>query len=720
MTQSTPPYQTIKPTQQPTDLDQHEVSGLMSYVHILKKRKKILLGSLIFTLSIASIINLAQKPVYQASSELVLEAKKSEGSNLLSQSSSFTSDPTIFLTQFRMIGSEAFASRVIGKFTHEDRNSILKNFGVRASRKKDKPEVFSDKETASLMSAFSSFVSARRLYEGARLMTISVSGYDRNIIKRVADVTASAYIEMNYDSHVESFKQIYLLISRSLQEFSEKIKYGDLAVRKFDAEIKLLEALKIYGEKHPSVVSLRAQIQERSDSIKNGIHHFSKLERGQRNNLEILKEPHLELEELNTIEADLYNLKPIFEQEVRTSREMYNSVNKRLQEYEIGSGGQTWLDAKIITPASVPNKPIYPNKPLNLILALIVGLFMGMGLVFFLESLDSSLRSTDDVRNYLKLFALGFIPEVSLDEQEMTKGIQPPAQSYNTFWLSSDAGIPLYVAEAYRMIRTNLSFGSIDTNRKVLQVTSAVKGEGKTTTVTNLGISLAQAGVRTLLIDADMRRPSLHHILKLKGVTKGLSNALTDGLSWESVVEPTLAQNLSCIVAGMIPPNPAELLSSDKFDVFLQSVKEQFDMVIIDSPPTISVSDASIIASKVDGTILVARSGFIPRHINIQAKNTLQTVHAKMIGCVLNGVKSDHQPYQYSRYYNYADYYGESKGQHSNKSKKSFGDALSIPEKLAVIKDSLFALFSNAWNQCLRILKGEQSGEGPRPSDGAP
>ena len=194
--------------------------------------------------------------------------------------------------------------------------------------------------------------------------------------------------------------------------------------------------------------------------------------------------PHVSLEELAAIESDLYTLRPILDQEMKTNREMYNSVFRKLQEVEVGGGGQ-WLEAQLIEPAGLPGRPVRPNKKMNLLLGLLIGFIIGTGLAFFQEYLDNSIRSTDDVRFYLKLFPFGTVPFVEKEEEEkpQLEGALPTSQDVKarTYWKTSDPKLPLYVSEAYRIIRTNLFFGG-DSALKVIQITSSVKGEGKTTT----------------------------------------------------------------------------------------------------------------------------------------------------------------------------------------------------------------------------------------------
>lgn len=701
-----------------------ESGGVFPYLHILRNRKGLIAGIVFLSLLFAFFVNLRQKPVYQASTELILQSR-SKTPTVGQAPTSFLQDATLLATQFRLIRGPRLAERVLRKLEKpENREALLRLFAIRPSRKRKETSVFSDGERQALLGSIRGSISVRQPERAVRIITISVEGYDPPMVARLADAVAEAYIEINYSAHLDSFRQSFGMISKSLAEIREKIKTGEIASQKINSEIRLLEALKIYGEKHPLVIQLRSEIPELAQKLKLSGQNLETMEISQRKDLvPLLRRPILELEELQKIESDLYTLKPLLEQEVNSNREMYNSIFHRLQEIEIEGGGSEWVDAKVVERATVPGQPVRPNKKMNLMLGLFFGVFFGTGLAFFIEYLDSSMRSMEDVRSYLKLFPLGMVPQVEFGEKEEKGEGEKEGQTVDKFlrpfWLASDSDVPLFVAEAYRIIRTNLAFGSIDTTLKVLQVTSAVKGEGKTTTAANLAISLASAGSKTLLVDADLRRPALHRILGLPGGAEGgLTESLTNGKSWQSVMLPTPIPNLFFIGSGTTPHNPAELLSSKRMKALMEELKEHFDMVIFDSPPVISVADSAIIGSRVDGTILVSRSGFIPRHLCLHAKNALESVHAKVIGCVLNGVRTQHQPYYYYEYYRqYGRYHEE--GEENQKSRgetPSLSPSSETLEKLRALKEPLLVFLSTGWARLAELLKWERFNQGESKS----
>ncbi len=671
--------------------------------YTIKKRKSVILSCLAFTIFIALFINFTQKPVYQSSAKIIFEAKPPNGLEDTWSVMQMLYDPTFLFTQVNLTQNPHFAEKVFEKVeSPENYKTLLRCFGLHPSRKREEGKIFSDEEKRALKNAIRGAVSAHQMEKGVGVIVISVSGYERSILSQIANAAAETFIDLNYESNLESFQKSFLAISRSLSEVQEKIKIAETALKKIDSEIQLSQALKIYEEKHPLVIQLRMDIPALTEKLNQGSQNLQRLQVGQgKTVMSVLVTPHLDTESLSASEADLVTLKPLLDQEIITHKEMYNSIFKKLQELELSGGSKAWLGMHTLGAASTPSRPVHPDKKKNLIVGLLVGLFMGIGLAYFLEYLDSSMKTLEDISNYIKLFPLGLVPEVERNKppQETPEGDLLPEDNQTSYWVVNDSDIPLYVTEAYKKIRTNLALGIQDTDLKVMQVTSAAKGEGKSTTTVNLGISLAEAGHRVLLVDGDMRRPTLHKILKFEGVDSGLSDYFAREDSWQGYILQTKTPNLYCLPAGRIPPNPAELLSTKRMQILVEELRANFDMILIDSPPTMSVADASIIASFVDGTICVFRAGFIPRHLCLQSRKTLETVNGKIVGCILNGVQTRSHSY-YSYYSQYHDYYAapaQKKVTPSEKIKGSFaelkGSARDLWKKIRVLEGPLKAYF---------------------------
>jgi non-specific protein-tyrosine kinase len=278
----------------------------------------------------------------------------------------------------------------------------------------------------------------------------------------------------------------------------------------------------------------------------------------------------------------------------------------------------------VIEPAQAGSSPIRPRTQLNTLIAGSLGLLLALALVFLLEFLDESLKSQEDLNQYLGLTTLGSIGRI--------KG-----RRYVGKLIISQKPLS-HIAETYRMIRTNIQFISAGQSIKSILITSSTVGEGKSTTATNLGVVMAKAGLRTIIVDADLRQPVLHKIFQVSN-KKGLTELLRSSKpEIKDYVINSDVKNLQIITSGMLPSDPSELLGSPKMKQVLVSINELADIVIYDSAPVLSVTDATVLASRVDAVVLVIKAGKIKRSIAKQAMLMLQYVDANLLGGVLNQV----------------------------------------------------------------------------------
>lgn len=206
------------------------------------------------------------------------------------------------------------------------------------------------------------------------------------------------------------------------------------------------------------------------------------------------------------------------------------------------------------------------------------------------------------------------------------------------------------ISEAYRTLRTNIQFSAIDEDLKIIMVTSAGQGEGKSTTTINLAVAYAQAEKKVLIIDADLRKPTLHHSFHVAN-RQGLTNVLTGQSELSSVIVSSELDNLDLIPSGPIPPNPSEILASKRMTTVLEQLSDKYDMILIDSPPTLAVTDSQVIATRCDGVILVIDQGQVKREVALKAKANLEHVKARILGVVLNNVNRDNGDVYYYYYY---------------------------------------------------------------------
>lgn len=293
----------------------------------------------------------------------------------------------------------------------------------------------------------------------------------------------------------------------------------------------------------------------------------------------------------------------------------------------------------IIDYAQPGKKPVRPNKTLNIILGVVIGLVVGVGLAFFIEYLDTSVKTIDDVERLLQSPVLGVIP------QNVGYLIEEGAESPH--------------AEAYRVLRTNLLFARKDEKLNSIAVVSAGAGEGKSTTVLNLATVFAQSGQRVVIVDSDLRRPTLHKILRVTN-NLGLTNYLLKQNSLTEVIQTTALPTLDFLASGKLPSSSLGILSSSQMKELINELKARYDFVFFDSPPIMGVSDASILASEVDVTVQVIQYRRYPQPMNIRAKQLIEKVGGNLVGIVLNNINmsQDESYYYYSGYYH--DYYAKS------------------------------------------------------------
>lgn len=300
--------------------------------------------------------------------------------------------------------------------------------------------------------------------------------------------------------------------------------------------------------------------------------------------------------------------------------------------------------------------PIKPDPLLNMAIAAVIGLMLGIGLAFLLEYLDKTVKSEQDIEELLELPILGLVGPIPNNE-----GIRRRRERKGR-WLKKKTKLetakrklitrnnPKAIhSEQYRTIRTNINFSMPDRELQTLLFTSALPRDGKSTTAANAAIVFAQEGKKVLLVDVDMRKPTVHHTFELMNGL-GLSNVLTRQATISEVANESGTEGLDIITCGPIPPNPAELLSSQMMETVLEEMKKAYDMVIFDSPPLLSVSDAQILSNRCDGTILVINSGITEKDGAVKAKEMLASSKAHIIGAVLNNFKIDKDHYFYQYY----------------------------------------------------------------------
>ncbi len=338
-----------------------------------------------------------------------------------------------------------------------------------------------------------------------------------------------------------------------------------------------------------------------------------------------------------------------------TDQSLYDGVLQRMKEAQVAAG-MTASNIRVVDPAQVPEGPTKPRVLLNLAAGLILGLSAGVGLAFLQEYLDNTLKTPDEVESLLRLPSLGLIPSIRLNGSSKTSEAALAtlnSGSNGSYGLALQKN-PMAV-EAFRSLRTSILL-SANPVPKVLLVTSALPGEGKTTITVNLGATLASLGGRVVIVDCDMRRPSIHRAAGVKN-SPGFVPCLTGRTSLSEAILPVEGiPNLSVIPCGPIPPNPAEVLSSPKASELLRKLHEQFEYVLVDSPPILSVADSRILATMTDAVILVTRAHETPYEVVRRARSLLYGAGARILGVALNDVQLRKDGY--GGRYNYYEQYG--------------------------------------------------------------
>lgn len=391
------------------------------------------------------------------------------------------------------------------------------------------------------------------------------------------------------------------------------------------------------GKRHPNVQATRAQVEKNTALIVETVQgHIA----GLRNKLASAQTQKAGLQKFNDdSKSNALDQQAGMSDYLAAKRELEDLERLLLQQKGRYAEEKSSLElvkspATIFAKAEIEPKPAKPNTLLNLALGGFLGLMLGVGLAFGLESLDTTVRSLDDVERYLGVPVLAVIPR-DVGVLHRTSGFTPDA-------------------EAYRILRTNLEFNRKNPNANCITVVSGGAGEGKSTTLTNLAFVCAQGGYNVLLIDADLRRPRLHTLFDVSN-QKGLTNYLSTQVPLEEVVIQTPVENLYFLPSGLLPADSAGILNSQRMSELVEDVKARFDLVLIDSPPILGVSDASVLVNEADLTIIVVQHRKLPRQMLMRVKQAVENVGGTVLGVVLNNVdtRTDAQYQYYTSYYTY-------------------------------------------------------------------
>ena len=452
-------------------------------------------------------------------------------------------------------------------------------------------------------------------------------------------------------------------LAESLTEIVNNQLIQQLNLELANLKKRASELGKKYGPKHPKIILIASQVEEITKTLKLEV---QKIHESILTDLELARAGEQSLlDTLAELENEASTLQDkaigygVLKRKMESNRNMFALLLQRLKETDLSQGYRS-NNIRLVDPALQPSSPFKPDKRKNVILGMVLGLLGGLGLAFVVENLDNSVKEPDEILTRFGIPFLGLVGSHNLDSGQFArKGGEASSGSAKLITIADPSSS---IAESLRTIRTNVLFSADGDKQKIVMVTSALPSEGKTTVASNLAVVMASLGEKVLLVDADLRRPSVH---KVFGVSKspGLSSHLIHQNEYEQILVNTEVKNLTVIPSGIIPPNPSELLSHPQLQELLNKGSKTFDRIIIDTPPVASVSDPMIISKSTGGVIIVIRTGETARDIVMRAVQQLKNVRANVMGAVLNAVDFSKDSYYYQYYYKH--YYYQEDGAHN-------------------------------------------------------
>lgn len=627
---------------------QYELN-LRDYWQIIQNRRFVFL-IVFFAVLIFAVINTnRQKPVYRASASVQFLERRTLGGLLSDLVVIPRGDPLI--TQSRIITSLPVLEKVAVALGLAGRDATPTEITEAA---------------ANLRGMVSTSVMSN-----TSIIVISVTHGDPNLAANIANQTAKAYIVENLKEATKETRGVREFIERNLEDITAKLKSSEEALTRF-REVETPSGVAVALENQlAGLETTRQEFLKRYTLVHPDIKNIDE-------QISLLKE---QMKALPQKELEYSRLK----REAEIDAQLYLEFKNKLAAARIAEAEKA-ENVSIVDTATPPAFPIKPNKSLNYLTGLMIGLVLGFAATTIAEQLDTSIGTIEDVESFIKLPALGVIPYLKTkDEKKMSlirkvwpkefTGKEKIARLRNQLVVHYASASPIF--EAYRILRTNIQtevFKKEEIKGKILLFSSAGPEEGKSITVSNLAISMAQGNLRTLLIDCDMRRSSVHNIFGLKDRNPGLSNVLRGMSKVENVIR-TLTDilmgdlgfdealklpgldNLSILTSGSAQTLPAELLSSPEMANLLKNLREKFDIILLDSPPVMAVADASILASKVDGIVLVYRVGKTARAVLARTKSQITESGGLVKGIILNNISPEIE-LRYGYYYHYK-YYGK-------------------------------------------------------------
>jgi polysaccharide biosynthesis transport protein len=680
-------------------LQQQEASlHAVDYWQVIKNRYGVILLTLLLVFMTAAVITYVMPKKFESFATIEVKPRERTIDPLggMMRNSGPTMTPQFFGTEFEKIKSRNSLSRVIDNLDltskwSTDRETVLRilkgivntqnirgtdliQITVRHTSKEDARDITA--EVARSYKEYRTDLESRSQDKGINEIRKAVRQQEDKVeerrkvlttISRTKKIIYHGDRELMRGSGLEEDSEAAYALSRYTELESEKsqlesqiqslLKYDSEALLIYASALDLpdniiktlypqylelkrsIEGLKAsgLGNRHPTIVSNQRIMDQMKEDLNEGVVNLRARLQGQldlaRENLDKAEARKTETKtaalERSIDTTDYVDAKRDFETDLALLEQM--KIKLMTEEIVADMPNDTIVvhDDPVIS-----ESPVSPNVTLNLVLGAVVGLVFGVGIAFFLEYLDTSVKSLEDVERYLQVPVLAVIPK-DVGVLHKQNGMSPDA-------------------EAYRILRTNIEFNRKNPEDNAITVVSGGAGEGKSTTLVNLAYICAQGGYTTLMIDADLRRPRLHTFFDINNAV-GLTNFLTTELMLEDVILQTPVDNLYFMPSGILPADAAGILNSRRMSELIQDVKQRFDLVLVDSPPILGVSDASVLASEVDLTMIVVQHRKLPRNMLMRVKQAVENVGGHVIGVVLNNVdvRSDSQYQYYTSYYTY-------------------------------------------------------------------
>ncbi len=646
--------------------------NLTDYLRVLRKRKRIIFLSFILVLASTIYYTSRQIPIYTTSCKVKIEQRKSVAEILTELITWSPGDE--MASQANIIKSYEVLEKVALKLRYI------------------KPEM-TELERMPLVKAYQAQIATEQI-ERTNIIAITAISSNPEQAAELVNKVAEVYVETHFENKRREASNVKNFVKDQLDSYALQLQRSEEALQIFRqenplvverltstttpvqaspriasleqeivrSELEMISLKSKFTDEHPQVITLKRKLEKSKQDLSDAVRELAALQK-----------------ELSGKEIKLIQLK----RDISMAQDIYMMFKTKYEEARILEAEKA-EDVTIIEKAMVPASPIKPNKNLNIFIGIFSGLLIGLIMAFVSESLDTTIGRIDDIEELLKVPVLGIIPNTGLEKRKSTlksklkKGEQESEVKdlhKNLVALFEPTSV---AAEAYKSLRTNLDLTGLKKVGNAIVISSAAPREGKTQTLCNLGIAMAQAGQRVVIIGSDFRKPMIYKLFGLKrspglsevliGKTswKKVVNTATDillgGLEYEQILKTRGIENLHIITCGERTPNPAELLSFPEMDDFIQELKQEFDVILFDSSPTLPVTDSAILGAKADCVILVYQAGKTARQALFRAKIQLENVDVKVIGVVINNLKAkyieDVTPYQKYRYYGY---YGEKK-----------------------------------------------------------